>query len=236
MKLLMATRTDESVREYTKYTIPILRKYAKEWGADFKILDSSFGPGVWKILAFCDLLKSYNRILHVDSDIVMNKNCPNIFNIVSFNSVGLIFEDRGSREGNRRKEIAKIKQRFGGNEHWTRGYFNAGFFLVSQIHCDMFTRINGQLWDGVLLEQTHLNYQIMRLGYEYIDLGYKFNHMSMFSEAWNGSPSRFDSHVIHYAGGAKFPDKGKRSKVQLIRDDIEEIYNNENINFNSNFE
>ena len=51
-----------------------------------------------------------------------------------------------------------------------------------------------------------------------------FNHTSIFSEPWNGSPSRFDSHIIHYAGRGAFPDKGKRSRVQLIRDDIKKTY------------
>jgi len=90
----------------------------------------------------------------------------------------------------------------------------------------MFTKINGQLWNGEFA-QTHLNYQMMKFRYKYIDLGYKFNHMSIFSESWNGSPSRFDSYIIHYAGGGKFSDKGKRSKAQLIKDDIKKIYGKE---------
>jgi len=56
------------------------------------------------------------------------------------------------------------------------------------------------------------------------ELSYKFNHMSMFSEKWNGRASRFDSYMLHYAGNAKFPGKGKRSKIQLIKDDIRRIY------------
>lgn len=229
MKLLMVTRSDEAVKGYAEHTIPILRKYAKEWGADFKILDSSFGPILWKILIFYDLFKSYDRIFSIDSDVIINKNCPNIFDIVPIDTIGLIFEDKGSRKKNRRKVMAEIKQRFGDNEHWTRGYFNAGIFLVSQAHRDMFTKINGQLWDGVFPDQTHLNYQMMRLGYKFIDLGYKFNHISIFSEPWNGSPSRFDSYIIHYAGGGKFLDKGERSRTQLIIDDITRIYGNDKI-------
>ena len=46
----------------------------------------------------------------------------------------------------------------------------------------------------------------------------------MFSEAWNGSPLRFYSYLIHYAGGGRFPDKGKRTREQLMRDDVKKIY------------
>ena len=49
--------------------------------------------------------------------------------------------------------------------------------------------------------------------------------MSMFSESWNGSPCRYNSYVIHYAGQANFPDKGDRSRDDLIKDDFNLIYN-----------
>ena len=103
-------------------------------------------------------------------------------------------------------------------------------FIASRLHREVFTSIDGKFWGEDRRvrgsDQTHLAYQIMKQGHEYVDLGYKWNHMSMFSGEWNGSPSRFDSHVIHYAGRARFPDKGTRSKVQLIIDDIEKIYGN----------
>jgi len=235
MKLLVITRADESVVEYTQLTHPIIRMFAEKWGAEFKILGSAVGQKVdperefinkmWRILEFYDIFEDYDRIFHMDSDIVINKTCPNVFEIVPSDTVGLVFEDKGSRLRNRRERIAQIKARFGGNEHWISGYFNMGIFLSSRMHREMFTKIDGQLWEAeVGLEQTHLSYQLMKLKYKYVDLGYKFNHMSMFSEAWNGSVSRFDSHIIHYAGGAKFPDKGKRSRNQLIKDDVERIY------------
>jgi lipopolysaccharide biosynthesis glycosyltransferase len=236
MKLLVITRADESVVEYTQLTHPIIRMFAEKWGAEFKILGAAteqkvdpkreFINKMWRILEFHDIFEDYDRIFHVDSDVVINKTCPNVFEIVPPDTIGLVFEDKGSRLRNRRGRIAEIKARFGGNEHWISGYFNMGIFLSSKMHRDMFTKIDGQLWKAkVGLEQTHLSYQLMKLKYKYIDLGYKFNHMSMFSEPWNGSVSRFDSHIIHYAGGAKFPDKGKRSRNQLIKDDIEKIYN-----------
>jgi len=229
MKLLIVTRADENVVAYTKYTHPILRVFAEKWGAEFKMLETSKKVHrFWKILECYGLFEDYDRIFHVDSDVVINKSCPNIFDIVPHDTIGLVFEDKGSRLRNRRVRIKQIKQRFGGNRHWTSGYFNMGVFLSSKVHRDMFTKIDGRLWEGeVGLEQTHIGYQMMKLGYKYVDLGYKFNHMSMFSEAWNGSPSRFDSHIIHYAGTGSFPDKGKRSCTQLMIDDIRKIYGNQ---------
>jgi len=224
MKYLMVTRADKAVKGYTEHTIPILKRYAKEWNVDFKILDESFGAPFWRTLALYDLFELYDRIFYVDSDVVINKDCPNIFDEVPFDTVGVVFEDKGSRLKDRRYQIVRIKKRFGGNKHWIDGYFNAGIMLVSKIHCDMFTKINNQLWNESFPEQTHFNYQMRKLGYKYVDLGYRWNHMSMFSETWHNSLSRFDSYIIHYAGNGKFLDKGKRSRTQLIIDDIKKIY------------
>jgi lipopolysaccharide biosynthesis glycosyltransferase len=203
--------------------------FAEKWGAEFKVLGTSAGLNMmWRVLQFFDIFKDYDRIFHVDSDIIINKTCPNIFEMVPTDTIGLVFEDKGSRLRNRRERIEQIKKYFGGNEHWVSGYFNMGVFLASKMHRDMFTKIDGRLWSAERgLEQTHLGYQMMTLGYKYIDLGYKFNHMSMFSEPWNGNASRFDSHILHYAGGAKFPDKGKRSRTELMVDDVRRIYGNQ---------
>lgn len=226
MKLLMVTRADEGVMAYTKYTHPILRMFAERWGAEFRILDTSLGAnGVWRILELYNMFEDYDRIFHIDSDAIINKNCPNIFDIVPYDTIGLVFEDKGSRLEDRRLRIIKIRQRLRGDRHWISGYFNMGVFLASKVHRDMFTKIYNLLWKADAgLEQTHLNFQMREHGYKYIDLGYKFNHMSMFSEAWNGSPLRFDSHIIHYAGGGMFPDKDNRAMEQLIKDDIARIY------------
>ena len=230
MKLLVVTRADENVTAYTRYTHPILKVFAEKWNADFKVLDSSCGPVFQRKLALYELFESYDRVLHMDSDIVINRDCPNIFDMIPSDYIGLVFEDKGSRLKNRRDRIKQVKRALGDIEHWVEGYFNMGFFVVSSIHQEMFTKIKGKLWGEDQkkkpggADQTHLCYQIMRLKYKYVDLGYKFNHMSMFSELWNGSPSRFDSHIIHYAGQAKFPDKGGRSRPELMRDDIVRIY------------
>jgi len=230
MKLLMVTRADIGVSDYLIYTLPILRRYAEKWGAEFKILDKSYGPVFQRFLSLHKLFDEYDRIFYVDADIVINKACPNIFDIVPHDTIGFVFEDKGSRLKERRVRIAYIKSVYGGNESWVSGYFNIGILVVSRIHKEIFTKINGKFWGEDFeaktmgADQTHTGYQIMKQGHKYIDLGYKWNHMSMFSEPWNSSPSRFDSHIIHYAGKAEFPDKGNRSKTQLMKDDIKEIY------------
>lgn len=235
MKLLMVTRASMDVTDYSQYTHPILRKYAKKWGADFIILDKThktYGSLPLRLLRLPELFDEYERIFHVDTDVIINKDCPNIFDIVPCDTIGLVFEDKGSRLEDRRKRITHIKRIYGDNENWNSGYFNSAMFVVSRIQREIFTKIDGKFWGQDFrvqgADQTHYSYQLMKQGHKYIDLGYKWNHMSMFSESWNGSPSRFDSYIIHYAGGARFPDKRDRSRTQLIKDDIERIYGKEN--------
>jgi len=234
MKLLMITKADENITAYSRYTLPIHRMYAEKWGADFKRYDDLLIKCPRRLMILRELLKSqYDRILHIDADIIINKNCPNIFDIVPSDTIGLVFEDKGSRLINRRKRIEHVKQIHGGNKNWTEGYWNGGILVISSMHREIFSAINGKLWDDEQIGkgQAHISYQIMKQRHKYIDLGYKWNHMSMFSEPWNSSPSRFDSYIIHYAGNGKFADKEKMKgkskgehRIQLIINDIEKIY------------
>jgi len=235
MRLLMTTRASAEVVAYSQASHPILKRYAKKWGADFLVLDEmheKYGHPYHRLLRLHELLDEYDKIVHIDTDIIITKTCPNMFEVVPYDTMGFVCEDKGSRLKNRRAQIAHIKRVYGGNENWVSGYFNSGVFIVSRVHKEIFTKINGKFWgvDGGWVEgadQTHFSYQLMKQGHKYIDLGYKFNHSAMFSEPWNGSPSRFDSYIIHYGGQANFPDKGSRSRLQLMKDDAEKIYGKE---------
>jgi lipopolysaccharide biosynthesis glycosyltransferase len=230
MKKLLTTMSDKNVCEYTKYTLPIFEMWAKKWGADFKVLDdlsyNKLGFAMWnyRSMVFYDWLNDYDQIIYMDSDIIINKSCPDLYNLVPFDVIGMVLEDKGSRRKARLNRIKRIKTKLGMTVDWTEHYFNAGFFIVSNAHKNIFTKINGKLWDGPGYDGLHYMSNIKKHGYKYVDLGYKFNHMSMFSEPWNGLPSRFDSYLIHYAGGGKFPEKGDRDWVELMCDDIKYIY------------
>jgi hypothetical protein len=105
---------------------------------------------------------------------------------------------------------------------WYRGYINTGFVVFNKIHQPIFDPIeDGQYWTGWGSDDIHLGYQIHRFGFKVHELSYKWNHMTMFSEPWNGSPSRFDSYIIHYAGHGVWD---KSNRVEQIAADIERIY------------
>lgn len=229
MKFLITTRADKNIKKMTDLTHPIIKKFAEKWNADFLILDHNadcdvpMGKIHYRIMLFYDLLEEYDKIIHLDSDVVINKNCPNLFNIVPYDYIGTIFEDRGSRQKNRRDRIKEIQKKWI-SIGWKTGYINTGVFVVCKSHRKIFRKFNGKYWIQKGFDDVHLGYQINRLGFKIAEFSYQYNHMSIFSEPWNESPSRFNSYIIHYAGKARFPDRGNRTRVELIRDDIKEIY------------
>jgi len=230
MKLLMVTRADDNFRAISELTHPILRRFAKKWGADFLVLSkdfdsctSSVGKLLYRFLDVYDLLDEYDRVLNLDSDIVINKNCPDLFEIVSSDKIGAVLEDRGSRLVNRRERILGVQKAWG-DVGWREGYINSGVLIASKAHKEIFNKKLGRYWEEVGFDSVHFGYHIHRLGFEIHEMHWRHNHMSIFSEEWNGKPSRFNSHVIHYAGGGRFPDKGNRTLRELIRDDITKIY------------
>lgn len=228
MRLAIVTRADENIRKMTQVTHPYLKQYANRCQADFIVFDHESpvkihdGNPHYRILKAQELLTSnYDRILFLDSDMVITQHCPNIFEVVPDHLIGSIFEDKGSRAANRRRKIYQMQKRWG-DVGWKEGYTNAGTFLVSKMHKGIFDSHNGKYWTEWGSADLHLSYMIHKLGFGVFELPYQWNHTTMFSQAWNGSPDRFKSYIIHYAGAGVF-DPGVRNRLEQIQHDIEVV-------------
>ena len=223
MKLLITTRADEHISEMTNITHPIMKKYAEWVGADFMMLDHKseceHEEGKWhyRILKHYDLFNEYDRILSLDSDVVITPRCPDIFKTVDFENIGTVYEDKGSRQSARRNTISEVQDYFG-NINWHEGYINTGVFLTSNIHKDIFKKINNEFWEGWGFDDIHLGYNIHKNNFKVQELDFKWNHMTMFSETWNELPDRFFSYMIHYAGYGIF-EPNVNSRIEQIKND-----------------
>lgn len=228
MKRAIITRSDDNIKYMSDITHPIFKEYASKCDADFIIFDHK--PHImtadnnyhYRILKAKEYLDEYDRLLFLDTDMIINKNCPNIFDIVPDDCIGTIYEDKGSRVPKRRSVMENIQKRYG-DVGWTSGYTNAGTFLISNIHKELFEPINGEYyldWGSV---DAHFAYQINKNEYKVHELEYKWNHMTMFSEPWNNNANRFDSYIIHYAGSGIF-DSDVRNRIQQIKKDYQKIY------------
>jgi len=230
MKRLIVTRADNNIKEMTDITFQSIKQYAETCDADFKIL--SHTPDVntydnkphYRILEVQKLFDDYDRILCIDCDMIVNKNCPNIFDLVPEDMIGSIYEDKATRKADRLQRIKHIQSVFG-DVGWKKNYTNAGTFLLSKQHKDIFNPVNGKYWDQRGSVDVHLSYNIHKYNFKVYELDYKWNHMTMFSEPWNNNANRFESYIIHYAGSGIF-DNNVNSRIEQINNDYNFIYNN----------
>ena len=218
---LIVTRSDDGIKEITDITHPFIKNYADKCEAEFIILDDPKGLHPhWRILQLYELFEKYDRILVLDSDILILKNCPNLFVLVSRDMIGSIYEDVGTRLDKRREMIYDIQQQRGSVD-WESGYINTGCFICSKEHKEIFNVDKDKLWPHNLgADDVELGYHIHRLGYEIWELPFRFNHMTMFSEEFNNFASRFNSYIIHYAGPGVFLHTCKNRLENIKQDSL----------------
>lgn len=226
MKKAIVTRSDDNIEEIKDISHPIIAHFAKKWKADFIELSENINTGDelakrhYRILELKDVLDDYDRVLCIDSDVIISPKCMNLFSLVPEGKIGSIYEDKGSRKIDRQLRIAKAQKKWG-NVGWYSGYINTGVFVVSKHHQDIFDYIDGELWNDLGYDDVHLGYQIHRKGYEIEELHFRYNHMTMFSEPWNDRAHRFNSFIVHYAGRGIFPGEVFKDRVENMRHDKE---------------
>jgi lipopolysaccharide biosynthesis glycosyltransferase len=210
MKKAIVTRSDENIKAFSDISHPIFKHFCKEWDCDFIVLDGdspcNIGNGKYhyRIMKMGELLDDYDRILHLDTDIILAPNCLNIFKVVSERCIGTLFEDVGTRKEDRRTRIRDCQNKWE-DICWYEGYFNTGVFVVSKQHKDIFESYKGEYWVENGFDDVHLGFMARFKAHRIQPLQFRLNHMSMHSERWNHGSRRLDSYVIHYAGGGKFP-------------------------------
>ncbi|MBA3924222.1 MAG: hypothetical protein H0X31_21985, partial [Nostocaceae cyanobacterium] len=161
-------------------THPLMRDYAHKVGADFVVIAA---PKLnlkyihYEKYQVYELLDTYDRILFLDSDIIVTPNCPDLFEIVPQNQFGAFLVSKHSyfHDG-----AIRVIQEVLGDIGWKREYFNSGVMLVSKQHQEVFC-LEGDLlvWDSEkrdFFDQTILNYTVQKMGVPIYDIGYKFNH------------------------------------------------------------
>ncbi|MHA1491518.1 MAG: glycosyltransferase [Promethearchaeota archaeon] len=178
-----------SIKKYCeKYNLPLeiitTKKYNfgdKDHYANFNMFEKN---------QVYNLFNKYDRILRLDWDVIITPYCPNLFEIVPKDKIGVVFEDVGPYKQHRRGLIKKIQDSLG-DLGWRSGYFNAGVMVVSKQHKKIFHVSKKEQLEFinnlkiVNKEQTYINFIIRKLGYEICELNYKFNHTAIFSQNWN---------------------------------------------------
>jgi len=206
---------------HLQWSLPYLKYYCEKHNIflevitkspwEFKITNEYNYNTFQKYLVY-EYFNQYDRILRLDSDIIINPNSPNFFN----NPPGKIyvsFEDVGNRTSQRLQEIKNIQQELGSVEEWNKGYFNSGVVLCDREHKSIFEINIDTIYDinlGPFKEQTLLNWKARHKNFPIINLGPSFNFTRIFEEPPFNLDRKKEAHIIHYAG----PQNGKISKME----------------------
>ncbi|MHA1682764.1 MAG: glycosyltransferase [Promethearchaeota archaeon] len=219
--------------EFGRYTHPAMRRYAKRVGADFIVFNKreikftgskGFNPLLFEKYQVGNVLETHDRVLFLDTDILVTPGAPDVFDLVPAGKVGGVLEDVGTEREHRRSLIKKVQDALG-DVGWTEGFMNSGVFVVSKEHEDVFSMYEKHgFYDGEY-EQTNTNWYIHKAGFEIHDIDFRFNFMGMM-RILHG-PLHRDAYFIHYAGkGGLFPWV---PKIEQVKNDYEFFYEGKDV-------
>jgi len=206
----------EDFKELSKVTHPSIKAYADKIDADFIVLDQLGDHKYPHFIKFDirNLLFSYDRILYLDTDIIVRDDAPNIFNIVPSNKLGILAENPCEfRDPAFRKFLTDdLSQPI----NWNGAYYNTGVMVLSKLHSNLFELISDEIFHYG--EQSYLNFNIARKNIPIYPLDWRFNRMNAHNE--QTKEWRFTAYFIHYAAYLAPPNTAEIIK-EIINKDLE---------------
>ncbi|MHA1695428.1 MAG: glycosyltransferase family 9 protein, partial [Candidatus Helarchaeota archaeon] len=197
-KLVLTIAIGENYQKIAQLTHSSIKKYAKKIGADFKCIDKqeiSQTTPHWEKFQIFHLLNTYDRILYVDTDIIIRDDCPNLFELVPENKLGA-FNEAPFIDRSKELLIDICRQYNVKLPGWNGHYFNTGVLVISKQHKYLFKKPEKEIFS--FYEQSYLNMIIAKERPLMYELDYKFNRMTCM-DRFTGE-DRHASYIIHYAG------------------------------------
>lgn len=217
-------------RQIHAVTKPSQLAYARRIGAKYVTMGSDGSQNApwpkdispqWIKLNLFQQLQEYERIIFLDADVIVNAECPNLFDIVPVTHLGAFVEGNIAPRGDALQRCLRDYNMQTARQ-FTGEYFNSGVMVLSAVHQGLFT------WPEVTkdnyFEQSLLNARAFCSYTPMFDLGYKYNRMSL-CDTITGE-DRFASWIIHYAGHSYAIEKkedgtvGEPLVLPIIRDDL----------------
>ena len=226
-----------------RYGLISMRHYAKRIGCEFVVINSELiaSPPHFNLqqkawlqkIAAINLSESYDEILYLDSDILVNPEAPDFFSWIGEGSpqtMVAMYDE--SHLGQREQYLHKLftlaqfeSRRVGFDKYFNVGvvYLRKGSRIPSLIDVsDVVAAIDG----GVPCpEQTYLNHMISEQGIQVLPLPRAFNYMQEGSAV----NSRFTQFFIHYAGYS-FRSRKAEKRSTVMRKDFFVFFGNEKSN------
>ncbi|KZN66539.1 hypothetical protein N473_09100 [Pseudoalteromonas luteoviolacea CPMOR-1] len=213
-----------------KAALHSFKHYAQKIGADLivsdqlhykiDIVDPKFNasPAWTEKLRIGELLKEYDRVLYVDSDIIIQPDARDIFEM--YQDLDTTYWLNEGLIKDRKADISHICNVLG-EQNWPSEknmltYYNAGVILTSR-EAGLFEVTNleelQRLCNEIsFYEQSYFNYCLHKHGFKHQGIDKTFNHMDMF-----GSDGYLEADFIHYAGKG-YAKTSRRRDVQFLKD------------------
>jgi hypothetical protein len=209
----------EDYRKIARLTHPTLKKYADRIGADFISIEKSDRSSPhWMKFELYNLLDLYQRVIYLDTDLLVREDCPNLLEIVSAEKIGLFNEApfvEGRGESLRQAAIEYSLM----VPDWDGAYYNTGVMVLSRCHQYLFRHPGKEVQN--FFEQSYINLMIAVTKTPIHKLSFRFNRMTCTDSATG--EERHGSWIIHYAGWQNL-----YQVLQTIRGDVrrwKEIFN-----------
>jgi len=213
--LVLTISIGDYYNEVSKLTLPSIKAYAEKIGADF-INISEFNKYYitqkWNKFHIHELLNKYNRIIYLDIDILVRDDCPNLFDVVPENKLGMFNEGRYVPRFEFLEQASEYYEE--PLKKWNGTFYNSGVMVISRMHKQIFKLPRGQ--DFVETDQPYINLRILNDKVEMFGLDYKYNRMDILDTICG--VSRLDSYIVHYAGAPK----ENNIQMDVIKKDIEQ--------------
>jgi len=208
-------------QEFWQKTHAIMQDYATRIEADFiKITilnEKTTIPFGYKLAKFqiYDQLSIYERIIYLDGDIVIHPECPNLFELVPENKLGVVCEVQPYFN---REEILKLACEFYGANYQenSQEWFNTGMMVISKKHQNMFRlpeiikEFRALNADGSFapekftwVDMPFLNCSRIIHNIEIQDLGFKFNYLQPLKDFSSRPFAPEDALIFHGCGEDK---------------------------------
>lgn len=202
----------EYVRPQAEVSVPMWRQTASRWGCDFHTISNATQviPTMEK-LRLGTVLKHYERALMVDVDTIASPSAPNPFYIVPDTHLGAMQEwpsqlpemYDGCRQ-DFRNEYDMVQEAQGMPVIPMTTRFNSGVVLASQGQRHLFKEWAHDMpcgkSKGHTLEESWLNVLVRHTQTPLYDMGWEWNTMRHYTNAYAKSVAGLTSHVYHVSG------------------------------------
>lgn len=181
-----------------KISRPTLENYANKIGADFVVIDkpkiSTTSPHYEKFQLY-DILTKYRRIIYLDCDLIVRPDCPDLFEKVPEDKIGIFNEGKFKDNTATMKEASRIYNI--PLDDYKGDYYNTGVIVFSRMHRDIWEKpVVEDIYNH--FEQSYMNLILLSRHAKITDLTYRYNRMKEADE-YTGE-HRLNCYIIHYAG------------------------------------